>query len=118
MAKGFVSKIIGTDFPMVSNYKVEVNDYTDYYEHLECGTFDVVMVEWKGHAVSLFVDDEGLLKPKTYGRKVEGYPEPLFGNIVAMGGVDDQGNTMDIHEDITLLDIGELIGEIQWVTAS
>ena len=116
MAKGYISKIIGDSYPMISNYKVEINDYTDYYKELEIDTFDVVMVEWKGKSVSLFVDDEGMMKPNNYGRKVEGYPQPLFGNIAVMGGTDDEGNTLDIDESITLFDLQELIGEVAWQT--
>ena len=96
--------------------KQTVGDYTDYYKHLECQLFDVVSVEWDGFPISIFVDDEGLFKPNNYGRMVEGYPEPLFGNLVIAGGVDSEGNTLSVPEELSIVDMNEYIGEAVYET--
>ena len=98
-----------------SVYKDKVDTYKDYYKHLECGTFDVVRVIWAGQEISLFVDDEGMLKSGNFGRRVEGYPEPLFGTIVVTGGVDEEGETLGVPDEINIMDIGKYIGEIEYV---
>ncbi len=97
----------------VTTEEVEVNDYTDYYPLIgnDCRTFDVVM---PNENISIFVDDEGLMKPKNFGRKVEGYPEPLFGNLVFCGGVDSKGDTLDTT--LSVEDVKQMVGAIQWIT--
>jgi len=111
--KAMLSEIIGSDTPIISESIIEVRDYRDYYKYLNCDLFTVVMTEFKGYSLSLFVDDEGLLK-HNYGREVFGYPEPLFGNIVITGGVDCEGNTLPIPDGINLTDMVELISEIKY----
>lgn len=113
--KAIISKIIG-DGTMVSNYKAEIEDYTDYYKHGEFQLFDVVRVMWNDVEVNIYVDDEGMLRSGNFGRKVEGYPQPLFGNLILTGGVDSIGNTMDLPEEITLMNLEEFIGGIDYVT--
>ena len=76
---------------MISNYKAVIGDYKDYYKLGGFDIFDVVRVEWKGYEVSIFLDDEGLMKSGNYGRNVEAYPEPLFGNFILTGGTDSKG---------------------------
>lgn len=81
---------------------VDVSNYKDYYKHIDCQCFTVVTVKWAGEVVTLFVDDEGMLKPNNIGRAVRGYPEPLFGNILILGGTTRSGNTKALSEKITL----------------
>jgi hypothetical protein len=100
----------------IHNYEVFIDNYKDYYKHLECEMFDVVRVNWNGHDISIFVDDEALLKPRNYGRRVEGYPEALFGNMVICGGVDDEGETLDLPEEFTLINVSDFISEVIYVT--
>jgi len=90
--------------------KVTIHNWRDYSKLLDCDLFDVVRVEWGGKDISLYVDDEGMLK-ENYGRRVEGYPEPLFGNIIVTGGVDSEGNTLSIPDDII---VSEHIGQIEY----
>lgn len=97
-------------------YQTEIKSYKDYYEHLECELFDVVMVKWNGEDISIFVDDEGLFKPENYGRVVEGYPQPLFGNLVITGGVDAEGDTLPLPDKFNVINILKYIGEIKYVT--
>jgi len=89
--------------------EVQINDYKDYYKLLDAELFDVVMVRWDEINISIFVDDEGMLKSNNLGREVHGYPEPLFGNMVICGGVDIEGNTLDLPENITIEDVKERI---------
>ena len=114
--KALVSSIIGEEYPIVKGSVVDINNYKDYYKHLECSTFDVVRVEWLGEEISIFVDDEGMLKSNNFGRMIKGYPQPLFGNMVICGGVDHNGNTMVIPESIGVLNLNEFIGEIKYQT--
>jgi hypothetical protein len=112
--KALVSNIIGEEYPIVKGSVVDINNYKDYYKHLECSTFDVVRVEWLGEEISIFVDDEGMLKSNNFGRMVKGCPQPLFGNMVICGGVDRNGDTIGIPENINLLNLNEFIGEIEY----
>jgi len=119
MINVLVSKVM--DMGLVLNQKAEVSDYTDYYKLIECTSFDVVRVTWKGQNLSLFVDDEGLLKPYNYGRDVR-YDDTsedavrLFGTIVVTGDVDEDGETLGVPEEITLMDLIELISDVKYMT--
>lgn len=97
-------------------YETDIKSYKDYYEHLKCELFDVVRVRWNGEDISIFVDDEGLFKPNNYGRKVEGYPNPLFGNMVICGGVDAEGDTLSLPDTFNIINVLKFIGEIEYVT--
>ena len=115
--KAIKSEIILLEgYPTVKNSYVEIEDYTEYYKHLNCHTFDVVRVTWLDEEISIFVDDEGLLKPSNYGREVIGYKGALFGNMVICGGVDPIGNTLAIPEKFDVMTIGELISSVMYVT--
>ena len=98
-------------------YEADIKSYTDYYEHLKCELFDVVMVSWQGESISIFVDDEGLLKSGNVGGKVEGYPEPLFGNMVICGGVDVEGNTLPLPDKFNVMNIMQHIGEVEYIVS-
>ncbi len=95
----------------VNTREVDIKDYKDYYPLLKCSNFDVVM---PNDEMSIFVDDEGMLKSKNYGRMVDGYPEPLFGNLVFCGGVDSKGETLDTP--LQIHDVKFMVGDIRWVT--
>ena len=97
-------------------YETEINGYKDYYIHLKADLFDVVRLEWKKSDISIFVDDEGMLKPSNYGREVEGYPQPLFGNLVITGGVDGKGDTLPVPEWVTIKNIRQYVYDIKYVT--
>ncbi len=107
-----VSKIV--DGGLITNYKAEVGDYTDYYKLGEFSCFDVVRVDWNGMDISLFVDDEGMMKSGNFGRMVEGYPQPLFGNIIITGGTDEEGNTLSVPDDLTVVQVMDMIGNIAY----
>ena len=100
-------------------YEAEIGEYTDYYEHLKCEMFDVVSISvidknMVKHDLSIFVDDEGLFKPNNVGRLVGNYPQPLFGNLVIMGGVDEEGETLDCTLD--LIDVVNMVSEPLYTT--
>lgn len=113
--KAYLSKIIGEEFPIIKNSRIEINDWTDYAKFLNCELFTVVSIEYKEETLSLFIDDEGLLKPN-FGREIFNYPEPLFGNIIICGDVDSNGETLPIPKSISLMDIDEIIGGIKYAT--
>ena len=103
----------------VNQYTLEeIGDFTDYYPLLgkDVTTFDVVRVEFKGHLLSIFCDDEGMLKSGNYGRMIADYPQPIFGNVVITGWVDSEGNTLDLPEELSLLDIIEISGDVNYIT--
>lgn len=93
-----------------------VSDFTDYYKLIDnnCRAFDVVYVEYKGHRLSLFVDDEGMLKSGNLGRMVANYPQPIFGNVVVTGDVDSRGKTLGVPDELSVVDFFEMFGEVQW----
>ena len=90
--------------------------YKDYYKLGGFELFDMVRISFAGEELTLVVDDEGMLKSGNFGRDVVGYPQPLFGNIIVTGGVDDEGNTLSIPDTISMLDMIELIGDVKYVT--
>ena len=71
--------------------EVTVGPYTDIYPLLGCDTFTCVGLEDED---TLYVDDEGLLKPQMHFIMYEGYPEPLAGNGLVMG-TDSEGESID-----------------------
>jgi len=95
--------------------KAEVGDYTDYYKLGGFSCFDVVRVNWDGMDISLFIDDNGMMKSDNFGREVHGYPHPLFGCAIITGGVDKQGNTMSVPEELNISDIPKYISEVKYI---
>ena len=108
------STITGVTFGHIE--EAFITDYTNYYSLIGCSTFDVVMIEYKGEPLSLYIDDEGLLKPNMVGRHILGYPNPLFGNIVICGGVDRNGDTLSVPEWFTKKDVEAIIGNPAYLT--
>ena len=94
--------------------EVAINNYKDYYKHLDAGMFDVVRVRWLGRDISIFVDDEGMLK-RNFGRDVIGYPQPLFGNLVICGGVDHEGETLPLDKVFTTKNMHEFVSNIKYM---
>jgi hypothetical protein len=58
----------------------------------------VAMCDMDGYRVTAYVDDCGLLKSKPFSAVV-GYPQPLAGNIVFVGDVDEEGNDSDVPKE-------------------
>lgn len=60
--------------------------------------FTCVTAYIDGEEYTVFVDDEGLLKTKAENRDnffvINGYPYPLCGNAVIMGGTTEDGDTL------------------------
>ena len=101
-------------------YMAKVSNYRHYFRLLNCITFDVVRVIWKGHNISLFVDDEGLMKPNL-GRDViyddtSGETTPLFGTIVVTGDVDEDGETLGKPDELSMDEIMKFISEPKYQT--
>jgi len=117
MIEVFVSKEIESDGRYTTLvFKGSIDTYKDYYKYLECSTFDVVRINYKGHDLSIFVDDDGMVKQGNYGRIVFGYDYPLFGAMVLTGGINSLGETLPIPNELTLSDIKELISDVRYIT--
>ena len=112
--KVIISEVLGDEYPIISNRFGKVNSYKDYSKLIGCDYFDVVMTEFKGEKLSIFVDDEGLMKAGNFGRMIHGIDSPIFGNYVITGGVDDEGETLPIPKTISLLDLEELVSEVKY----
>lgn len=104
-----LSEVVETS--VINIYETDIKSYKDYYRHLNCDLFDVVMVEWDGEEISIYVDDEGMLKSGNLGCDVEGYPQPLFGNLVFTGGVDEEGDTLPFPENFTMQHIKRFVSK-------
>jgi hypothetical protein len=113
--RAVLSEIINGQPPIIRTLEIDIETWRDYVKFLKCVIFTVVTINYKGETLSLFVDDEGLLKPN-YGRMVDGYHEPLFGNIIVTGGVDNDGETLPLPENITVMEINNIISGVQYET--
>lgn len=60
------------------------------YKHLQCTTFDAATLP---NGDSLYVDDEGLLKPCCHFIAVRGMPEPFAGRGLVVG-IDSRGRSI------------------------
>jgi len=93
-------------------------NYQDIYAHVGCDVFDVVYAEIGKHKVSIFVDDEGLLKGPQHFFKFADWPEALAGNGLVLGDVDDEGRTLGLADEVTdipgieFLDIAQVIAMV------
>jgi len=94
---------------------VDIASYEDYCKHIGAEFFDVVTVEYMGHRLSVFIDDEGMLKPHNVGRMITSYPEPIFGNVIIAGDVDASGNTLPLPDEITLSNILGFSSAVQYI---
>lgn len=77
-------------------------DYKTIYTHIGCDLFDVVYAESGGHRISIFVDDEGLLTNPQHFFMLEGWADPLAGNGLVLGDVDEEGETLAAPDDLDL----------------
>jgi hypothetical protein len=85
----------------------------DYYKYLECSCFTVVEVEvltnnGKPEWVSIYCDDNGLLSDNLV-TSIQGYHEPLAGNLLFLGDVDEEGETLALPENISTMKIDSLL---------
>lgn len=71
--------------------EVAVGDYKTIYPLLGCECFTCVGVEDDD---TIYVDDEGLLKPQENFFLYEGYPQPLAGNGLVLG-TDEEGESVN-----------------------
>ena len=91
--------------------EVDIRNYKDYYKYIGCDSLDMVRLTWGDINVSIFIDDKGLMKPNNIGRKVFGYPEPLFGNMIFTGDVNEDGETLPLPKEITINTIKILVSD-------
>lgn len=77
-------------------------DYKTIYTHIGCDLFDIVYAESGGHSLSVFVDDEGLLKNAQHFFMLDGWAQPLAGNGLVLGDADEDGETLAAPDDLDL----------------
>ena len=77
-------------------------DYKTIYTHIGCDLFDIVYAESGGHRISVFVDDEGLLKNPQHFFLLDGWAQPLAGNGLVLGDADEEGETLAAPDDLDL----------------
>lgn len=95
--------------------EIEIKDYTDYYKFGEFDLFDVVYLKWgQNLKVNVIVDDEGMLKEGNLGRRVMGYDQPLFGNIIITGDVDEEGETLPLTDLVTKRNVNYFVSPIMY----
>lgn len=105
---------------LIDPYKqtIEEVDYDGNYrsiyglltaEGCPVGTFDTVRINDKQDVI--FVDDEGLFKRDQKFFKHPGYPTPLAGKGLVLGG-DTYGNTRGVSKAITL---EGLRADVKWL---
>lgn len=80
-------------------------DYESIYTHIGCDLFDVVYAEVGEHKIGVYVDDEGLLNNPQHFFMLEGWSQPLAGNGLVLGGLDEEGETLAAPDDLDLSSI-------------
>jgi len=66
------------------------NILSDLYTYIGCSTVDATSMD---NGDTLYVDDEGLLKPQVHFIIVDGYPQPLAGKAVLLGSTPNGNST-------------------------
>ena len=94
---------------MLSEHIIPLGDLRTMYELIDCDCVDCV--ESAHGKITLWCDDEGLLKPN-YAIDVTDLLEDgvdrfmsdvvLAGNLLVTGGADRNGNTMPLPDEITM----------------
>lgn len=79
---------------------------TAIYRHLHCDTFDVAGLP---NGDSVYVDDEGLLKPMQHFFAVRGMPEPFAGRGLVMG-TDSRGHSVN-----PIISLAELTRQVKFI---
>jgi len=95
--------------------ETEVKTIEDYYKLLDASVFDVARVNWEGQPISIYVDDMGMLQGQKYGRVIEGYLNPLFGNLIIAGGVSPDGEQLPLPEEFTLENVKSRISKPMYI---
>lgn len=80
------------------------------YKHLQCDTFDAATLP---NGDTVYVDDEGLLKPLQHFFAVRGMPEPFAGRGLVVG-TDNRGRS--ITPTISLQELTEHVKFIELIT--
>lgn len=83
------------------------NDLKDYYKNLDCNCFQVINSTINNKHVSIFCDEEGLFVKDNIVSQVQDFQ--LVGNLLFLGGVDSEGNTLSLPEDINSNVLNSLI---------
>lgn len=75
---------------------IETVEYTGewqtIYTYIDCDTFDVASTS---DGLSIYVDDEGMMKADQAFFMIKGYPQPLAGRALVLGPPDEDGETTE-----------------------
>lgn len=82
---------------------------TAIYRHLQCDTFDVATLP---NGDTIYVDDEGLLRPLQHFIAIRGMPEPFAGRGLVMG-TDSRGHS--INPTISLAELTRRVKFIELI---
>lgn len=109
-------KSIETDSDKFPIRQIECSSLEDYYDALQCETFDIARRKIGGHYFDIFVDDIGLFDESPivsairWVDKDAGKAEPmLVGNLI-IANHDAEGNTTSLTRE----DVGVILSNILW----
>lgn len=92
LAKGY---LIDPEAKKITHVRHDTKDYRQIYDIIDCHPSPFTVVHLDDHDV-IFVDDEGLLKNPRYFFNIKGYPQPIAGKGLVLGG-DSQGETVSAN---------------------
>jgi len=84
---------------LVQKVEGDFNDYKEINKILGCSVLTYAGQLENGDTI--FVDDEGLLKPCDHFFFVKGQHQPFAGNGLILGDTDDEGNSTDAKSTLT-----------------
>lgn len=102
LAKGF---LIDPKAKKITHVNHDTKDYKQIYDLIDCKPSPFTIVHLDDENM-IFIDDEGLLKNPRYFFNIKGYPQPLAGKGLVLGG-DSDGET--VSATIEYKDLCDLI---------
>ena len=91
----------------ITEVQHDTADYKEIYKLIDCEPSPFTIVHIGDGRDVIFVDDEGLFKDPRYFFTIAGYPQPIAGKGLVLGG-NEEGET--ISAEITLEDLKKVIG--------
>lgn len=83
------------------------NNLQAFYHLLQCSVIEAAYPRGLAGTDHLYVDEEGLFKPRQRFFHIRGYPQPLAGRALMLG-IDAQGESIDVAS--TFEQVRALIG--------
>lgn len=93
-------------------------NYKNIYEHIQADMFEGIPVEATGDTI--FVDEEGLLKPQEHFFKLSTYHQPVAGRGLVLGLEPESGDSCEpkctieyLEENIAFMSLADVRGQVQ-----